>query len=180
MNQNGDEKRIQQLFREMSDGDRLRTPAFSRVVQGASSSALPFRIGVSRRLAFTFAAVCVVMIALAIVTMRHQTPVNQVAEITQPSAQPPNSTDLFDRHPAAPKLVVPTPVEVIKPLPVVRVRHVRHHKPVNELALAMKLSTWRSPTASLLPTNDDDKLMSLPKLGESLKTLRSYSPDDLN
>ena len=66
MNQNGDEKRIQQLFSEMSDGDRLRTPAFARVVQGASSSTSLFRIGLSRRLVFAFATLCVVMIAFAL------------------------------------------------------------------------------------------------------------------
>lgn len=124
----------------------------------------------------TFATLCLVMIAVAVLTLRHQTPANQVAEATQPADEQRSFSDLVDRH-----------REVIKPsipnravLPVV-VKRVRHHKPVNELALAMKLSTWRSPTASLLKTNEDDnKLMSLPKLGESLKTLRSYTADDLN
>jgi hypothetical protein len=155
----------------MSDADRLRTPAFARVVQGASSSASPFRIGVSRRLAFTFATLCVVMIALAILTLRHKRPANEIANVTRSEEQP-SSSDA-DRHPQTVPLTPPIVT------PVVTVKHVRHHKP-DELALAMKLSTWRSPTASLLTTTSDDKLMSLPKLGESLKTLRSYSVDDLN
>ncbi len=179
MNLNGDEKRIQQLFDEMSRGDELRMPAFSRVVQGGSSRVAPLGSGVSRRLVWAFAMLCVVVITLAIVTLRHQSPAvrdDQVAAHEQPSESSPSSIAPAAIPPAAVKANQsnqPPGDQVVK-----RVRH--HHRPSNELALAIKLSTWRSPTASLLTTSGDDKLMSLPKLGESLRSLRFYSLDELN
>jgi hypothetical protein len=171
MNQNGDEKRIQQLFREMSRYDELRTPAFSRVVQGANSRTGAPRSGLSRRLALTFAALCVVAITLAIVAVRYQAPVEQI------SGLPPTTLEL----PGTPAIAV-LPPDAIKAAPprIVAVKHVHHRKPVNDLAIAMKLSSWRSPTDSLLKSSSDDKLMSLPNLGDSLRTLRFYSLDELN
>ena len=173
MNQNGDEKRIQQLFREMSRDDELRTPAFSRVMQGATSRMRATSAGVSRRLVLTFATLCVVVITLAIVTLRDQAPVDLIAEtpFTAPPSLP-NTADLV--------LVPQRSTSGTTLRAVVTVKHIRHRRPVNELAIAMKLSSWRSPTDSLLKTSGDDKLMSLPKLGESLRTLRFYSLDELN
>jgi hypothetical protein len=176
MNLNGDEKRIQQLFREMSRHDELRMPAFSRVVEGGSLRVAPFRAGVSRKLAWTFAALCVAVITLAVVTLRHQSPVvrdDQAKAEEQPSESSPIPIPLAG-------VIQPRDLPPVRPAVKAVFKPVRHRKPVNDLALAMKLSTWRSPTASLLKTTSDDKLMSLPKLGESLQTLRFYSLDDLN
>lgn len=175
MNQNGDEKRIQQLFREMSRDDELRTPAFSRVMMGANSRTGTTRAGLSRRLALTFATLCVVVITLAIVAERYQAPVEQVEWI---AVLPPATLAV----PGTPAITV-VPPDAIKVAParaIVTVKHVRHRKPVNELAIAMKLSSWRSPTDALLKSSSDDKLMSLPNLGDSLRTLRFYSLDELN
>ena len=173
MNQNGDEKRIRQLFREMSRDDESRTPAFSRVVQGANLRTGAIRSGLSRRLALTFAALCVAVITLTIGLLRYQAPVEQISEA------PPTAIVL----PGTPTDITPVTPEVIKkatPREMIAIRHVRHRKPVNDLALAMKLSSWRSPTDSLLKSPSDDKLMSLPNLGDSLRTLRFYSLDELN
>lgn len=184
MNQNGDEKRIQQLFREMSDDDCARTPAFSRVVHGASSRVSPFRAGKSRRLALAFAALCVIVIALTITSLRRVKPdgsstANEIASDERRPTQAQPDTPLPEPVPLVKKPVIQMPVSVDpRRRTFVHVR--RHRKAMDELAIAMKLSSWRSPTASLFKTAPDDKLMSLPKLGESLKTLRSYSLDDLD
>ena len=173
MNQNGDERRIQQLFREMSRDDELRTPAFSLLVkQGASSRIGATSVGVSLRLVLTFATLCVVAITLAILTLRHQAPVDQIFQASQPPLAEPDTGNV----PSALPSVIKTP----RPRAIVAVKHIRHRRPVNELAIAMKLSTWRSPTAALLKPSSDDKLMSLPTLGDSLRTLRFYSLDELN
>lgn len=173
MNQNGDGKRIQQLFREMSRNDELRAPAFSRVVQGANSRTRATRAGLSRRLALTFATLCVAVITLTIGVLRYQAPVEQISEA------PPTTLEV----PGTPPDIAPVPPVVSKaatPRQMVAVRQVHHRKPVNDLAIAMKLSSWRSPTDSLLKSSSDDKLMSLPNLGDSLRTLRFYSLDELN
>jgi hypothetical protein len=172
MNLNGDEKRIQQLFREMSRDDELRTPAFSRVLQGANSRMGAASVGTSRRLALTFATLCVVVITLAILTLRNQAPVDQISESPQPPPAEPGTPNIPP--------VLPRVIETRPPRATVAVKHIRHRSPVYELAMAMRLSRWRSPTASLLKASSDDKLMSLPTLGDSLRTLRFYSLDELN
>jgi len=157
----------------MSRGDELRTPAFSRVVQGANSRTRATRAGFSRRLALTFATLCVAVITLTIGVLRYQSPVEQISEL------PPTTTEV----PGTPVIVDVVPPDKIKaptPRGMVAIRHVRHRKPVNDLAIAMKLSSWRSPTDSLLKSSSDDKLMSLPNLSDSLRTLRFYSLDELN
>jgi hypothetical protein len=128
-------------------------------------------------MAFLLAAVCLVMIALAALLLRHQTPIdNRLAAGDSTFKESPIPIPLVER--LSPPIEPLFPAKALVKIPGNRVRH---YKPLNELALAMKISTWRSPTASLLKTTEDDnKLMSLPKLGESLKTLRSYSLDDLN
>lgn len=180
MNQNGDEKRIQQLFREMSRDDELRAPAFSRVVQGANSRTGATRAALSRRLALTFATLCAVVITVAIVALRYQAPVEQISEAPPPTLVLPGT-------PAINEVVPPDKIKAATSRAMIAVRHVRHRKPVddltlavNDLTLAMKLSSWRSPTDSLLKSSSDDKLMSLPNLGDSLRTLRFYSLDELN
>lgn len=175
MNQNGDEKRIQQLFREMSRDDELRTPAFSRIVQGANSRTRATRTGLSRRLALTFATLCVAVITLTIGVLRYQAPTDSIEQISE---VPPTPLAL----PGTPAIDAITPgvIKAATPRGMVAVRHVRHRKLVNDLALAMRLSSWRSPTDSLLKPSSDDKLMSLPNLGDSLRTLRFYSLDELN
>lgn len=176
MNQNGDEKRIQQLFREMSRDDELQTPAFSRVMQGANSRMGAASVGVSRRMALTFATACVVVITLAILTLRHQSPVVRDDQATVQEQSGENSPIPI---PLA-EVIQPPVLTPVRPTVTVVFKRVRHRKPANELAIAMKLATWRSPTASLLKTSSDDKLMSLPNLGESLRTLRFYSLEEFN
>jgi len=158
----------------MSRDDELRTPAFSRVVQGANSRMGATSVGVSGRLALTFATLCVVVVTLAILTLRHQAPVDQISESPQPPLAEPGSPNVPSVLPSAIKIKTPPPITIVA------VKRIRHRRPVNELAIAMKLATWRSPTASLLKSSSDDKLMSLPNLGESLRTLRFYSLDELN
>ena len=61
------------------------------------------------------------------------------------------------------------------------VRHARRRPASNPVVLATKsLFAWQSPTASLLQMPDDELLKSLPRLGESLKTIRFFSPDEFN
>jgi hypothetical protein len=157
----------------MSRDDELRTPAFSRVMQGANSRMGATSAGRSQRLVLTFATLCVVVITLAIITLRDQAPVDLIAET--PFTAPPSLPNTPDTVLIPQRSTIGT-----TPRAIVTVKHIRHRRPVNELAIAMKLSSWRSPTDSLLKTSGDDKLMSLPKLGESLRTLRFYSLDELN
>jgi hypothetical protein len=57
----------------------------------------------------------------------------------------------------------------------------RQRRTSDQMAIALKsLFAWRSPTASLLKIPEDELLRSLPRLGESFQTIKSYSPDQFN
>jgi hypothetical protein len=60
-------------------------------------------------------------------------------------------------------------------------RRVRHRRPISEPALDVEsLFAWQSPTASLLSSTADDLLMSLPRVGDSLESIKYFSPDSWN
>jgi hypothetical protein len=175
MNLNGDEKRIRQLFCDLSRDDERRAPEFACVIQAANSGAAGSR---DRTRPFAFAwAVAVIFVAMLIA----------VAVIVRPSR--PDSTAALEPavvpvQPEAPPGIVATqPIAGTPPAQrgKIAARHVRHHRTANQFAIAMKsLFGWQSPTASLLKTPGDDMLKSLPRLGESLQTIKSFSPDQFN
>ena len=176
MNLNGDEKRIQQLFRDLSRDDRHRAPQFAAVLAGAKSGMARFQNRYwSLRLATAAAILCaLLLIAIAIIvspskSQRGSTPDDQAAAPSQPEAPP-------GVGPSRWKLEAPSPA----PRMVVTKRP-RRRQPANRLEIAMKsLFAWQSPTASLLQTPGDELLRSLPRLGESLKTIKNYTPEQFN
>lgn len=170
MNLNGDEKRIQRLFREISLEDSRQTPQFVRVLEGASSRAGRDRI---RSLRFAVVVATLIVVALlAVWALRQrqegagQNPIERAEGVPAPMPQP------------APK-VDPRKTNVPRPSVEPRVvKRIRHRRPANEPVIDTKsLFAWQSPTASLLNSTTQDLLMSLPHLGESLETIKSFSPD---
>jgi hypothetical protein len=172
MNLNGEEKRIRQLFREMSSEDQKLAPEFGSVVEAAS------RIGTSRGHAESLRLVAVVaLLGLAIVIAAFvllQPSKPQTIQVrTSPLPEQDKEPNVAKPGPA----LQPTTPEPHRA--VIR----RSHKPrsSDSLSIAMKsLSMWRSPTASLLPTPNDELLRTLPRLGESLRMIPRFSPDQFN
>jgi hypothetical protein len=173
MNLNGDEKRIQQLFREMSRDDQRRAPQFDSVLAAARSGMARSQNRTrSLRFAMAVAMLCAaLLIAMAIIVRPSKPqdpgPDEQAVGPILPPKAPPN---IATKQPGvrAPR------VRVI-------IKRVRHHRTTDQLAVAMNsLFAWRSPTASLLKTPGDELLRSLPRLGESLQTIKSFSPDQFN
>jgi hypothetical protein len=177
MNLNGDEKRIRQLFRDMSREEERRAPEFARVMAAASS-----RTGRSQNgtrlfaLAWAVSAVVIAILIAVIFAARHSRPQpgvepgGQVAE-----AQPSTEKEPGNRLPAP---VVNAPSA---PAPRTMPKRVHRSWHSNELAIRMKtLSAWQSPTASLLKAPGEEMLKSLPRLGESLQSIRILSPDEFN
>lgn len=176
MNPNGDEKRIRQLFSEMSRDDQRRAPQFAEVLAAAHSGRASAQ-NRSRSLRFVMAAaiLCtVVLIAMTIIV----TPWKSHRETTPGEASAPTATQ------EAPVGVEPSraSVEAIDPALKKHVpKQARHRRTPDRTAIAMKsLFAWRSPTAALLKTPSDELLKSLPRLGESLQTIRAYSADQFN
>jgi len=176
MNLNGDEKRIQQLFREMSRHDQRRAPQFASVLAaGHSGMARSQNRTRSLRFVMVVAMLCLVMLMAMVIVLRPSRPRGPVGRdrALVPPVQPETPPSVVPHHPSV------GPVE-IEPRPTIAKR-VRHRRASDSLANAMKLlSSWRSPTASLLQTPGDELLRSLPRLGESLKTIKSFSPDEFN
>jgi hypothetical protein len=169
MNLNGDEEKIQRLFRELSFENLRQTPQFARVIEAASSrSAKPKNKIRPMRLAVGAAAV-IAIVLLAALALRRPSEIEKKGAEQAQSVPGPQS----ERRLISPDQVASRPES--KPR---TVRRVRHRRPVSEPAIDVKLLfAWQSPTASLLKSNTADLLMTLPRLGESLETIRSFSPD---
>ena len=174
MNLNGDEKRIQQLFREMSRDELRRAPQFAELLAAANS-----RIARSRNHAGSFrfamaAVVCAVLLIAIALTMsafrsqRGESPDQQASakDSEAPRTAEPSKSNT-EPSIAVPRKVVP--------------KRARHRRTADKTAIAMKsLFAWRSPTSSLLKIQEDELLKSLPSLGESLRTIKTYTPDQFN
>jgi len=177
MNPNGEEKRIRQLFREMSRDDQRRAPEFAGVL-AAATSRMARSQNRSRSLRFAMAAAMLfaaLLIAMAIL-VRPSKPQGAPAHDDQastPAVQPEAPPSVAPSQPGVEATNVEPRTAIIK--------RARNRRTSTQMAIAMKsLFAWRSPTASLMKTPGDELLRSLPRLGESLQTIKSFSPDQFN
>jgi hypothetical protein len=176
----GDEKRIQALFRELKIEDERITPRFSAVWNHAPVRGI--RLPQTFRLSFAIAMVllaCAVF-SLAVWSRRWQPgqPANGVATLSPiPNAVP------------APTAMSPEPNQVAP----IEVGHRSNAKPRSvrfaarrqaELLAsntivrdAVVISSWQSPTTTLLRSPADEVLTSLPLLDENANELKSFLPN---
>lgn len=175
MNLNGDEKRIRQLFREMSRDDQRRAPEFASVL-AAATSGMAHSQNRARPLRFAMAAAMLcaaLLIATAIIVRPSKPRGARDDQASTPAVQPEAPPSVVPSQPGAEAPRVGPRTTIIK--------RGRRRPPSDQMAIAMKsLFAWQSPTASLLQTPDDVLLRSLPRLGESLKAIKSFSPDEFN
>jgi len=177
MNLNGNEKLIAQLFVEMSREDAQGAPEFASVL---SSTRVPRREH-NWSVAFAAALAMLIMAVLIGLLSTHRTA--KPAETQQP-----NTRAELSREPATAPTLAPEKsaiAESAAPKSIVVVRHRRHRRSSDQLAIqlavvARSLSEWRSPTASLLIYPGEDLFKTLPRLGDSLETIKSLSTDQLN
>ncbi|MEK6288337.1 MAG: hypothetical protein AABO57_21685 [Acidobacteriota bacterium] len=176
MNLNGDEKRIRQLFRELSCDEQRRAPEFAGVLEAANSGTAGSRHRTrSFALAPAVAALCVGMLIAVSFAVRHSKPEAPAAPTE--AAVSPQSTERPTRDVSAPQ-VADTPGKAERRT---IIRRIPRRRTSDELAIRMKsLSAWQSPTASLLKAPGEDIFKSLPRLGESLQSIKSFSPDEFN
>ena len=173
MNRNGDEERIRQLFHELRREDQGIAPQFGDVFTAARNRNKGSN---TATWSIRFAAAAVLCV-LVLITIRVSTPVTSHEEQTAPGSTlspiaPSDTTVNVVRSPSQ------TPRT--QPRPTIR-RQSRPRQFSTSLAIVMKsLSSWQSPTAALLQTPQDEILNTLPRLGESLRTIKSFSPDQFN
>jgi hypothetical protein len=173
MNLNGEEKRIRQLFRELSSHEREQAPDFAAVLASANAPTVRSRNG-SR--SWRFAMACTVLPAVLSVAMAI---ILQLSQGNDPSRQASTPDSQAQEAPALGPLQARATPDVPPRKRGPRPR--RQRRTSDPMTIAMKtLFAWRSPTASLLKIPEDELLRSLPRLGESFQTIKSYSPDQFN
>lgn len=176
MNLNGDEKRIRQLFHEMSLEDRRRAPEIAGVL-AADNSGIARSQNRARplRFAMAIAMLCAALLIAMVFVLRASKP-------RGPSS--PDQALSLPMRPEAPPVAARSQPGVeaatLEPRRAI-IKRARHRRRSNQTEVAMKsLLAWKSPTASLLKTPDDELLRSLPRLGESLRTMKSFLLDESN
>jgi len=172
MNSNWDEKRIRQLFVEMSLDDARRTPDFDSLLEAGSRESKSDRsISLFALAAALTALVLIVAVATLLVGREAIAQLPSDANVQSLELTPPFREHLLIEP------VKPVKLRLIKH----RVRRGRVQRGSEELAIVAKsFSDWQSPTASLLNFPGEVLLKQLPKLGDSLQTLGAYSLDQLN
>jgi hypothetical protein len=168
MNLNGDEERIRQLYRDIAVDDRRQAPTFARVLASAEARGSRSRQHLKLNLAFVVASLCLaVLVAMFVFSRPKQL---ETARDNKPLI------DERENPAGKPDTPIVSSDSSVRP-----VRRARHRRLQNRTTLALRsLFAWRSPTASLLKVPEDKLLNSLPRLGESIQTIKSISPDELN
>jgi hypothetical protein len=172
----GDEKKILALFSELRLADQQAAPSFVGVWNRAQSRT-PARLS-SLKLRFVAMAfvVFVAVFALALWSnSRQQIPPTRTAAVT-PATPPvipaantgPTSKGLSD-------------TEQLRAARSIRAARLAAYKRAELLAArraeirdAKAIASWKSPTATLLSSQNDALLNSLPQLSESVKELKSF------
>ncbi len=182
----GEEKKIQALFSELRLADEQAAPSFIGVWNRAQLRTRTRVSPLNFSLAATAFAVFVAVVALALWSgSRPQTPpINQTVAIT-PVTSPftpvtPPVTPTTTTEPT-PKVI--TVVEQRQAARKLRAARFAARQRAELLAArraeirdATAISSWQSPTATLLSSQNDALLNSLPQLNESVKELKSFLP----
>ena len=174
----GDEKRIRALFSELSLEDRSRVPQFAPLWARASQrrAVAPLRekslikpIAVSVSL-FVTAAAC----SFAIWAWYKSTP-SQVPNIVNRQPLAPNTPEVSSRTPQPVKVVTDSRPRKIRPRKLLVRQRPVDRQITSDAAL---LSSWQSPTQTLLESPTSLVLSSLPQLNQSATDLKSFLPKD--
>jgi hypothetical protein len=174
----GDEKRIRALFSELSLEDRSRVPQFAHMWTRAQQSALRSAVAPLREKSFIKPVAVLVSLFVTAAAC-------SFAIWAWYKSAPSQVPNIVNRQPPAPN----TPEVSLKPQPAkvvadFRPRKVRPRKllvrqrPVDRQITsdAALLSSWQSPTQTLLESPTSLVLSSLPQLNQSATDLKSFLP----
>lgn len=173
MNQNGDEERIRQLFHELSCEDQRRAPAFVNLLTATESRSKGSSFRALWPLKIVAAGILCLTVLIVFRASRRVSP-------QEPAVQNPTTNALASS--SVPDNVIRNLPPPAKPGPLsTRRARPRQRQFSGSLTVAMRsLSSWQSPTSALLQSPRDDMLNRLPRLGESLQMIRTFSLDQFN
>jgi hypothetical protein len=185
----GNEKKIQALFRELKLADERVAPEFIKVWDRAqATSSRSWRI---INLSFAVAtALLVITLSVLVLWSRNGQQSGQVnpkiaAGSTTPISRPNSKAGSTPSPPAA----IPVPTQLVVAQPLVRVKSNRWDRKLAArrkagldarnaiIREAVSISSWQSPTATLMQSPADDVLSSLPQLDRSLNQLKTFLPN---
>ena len=179
----GEEKKIQALFSELRLADEQATPSFAGVWNRAQ---LQPRMRVSP-LSFSFAAaafaVFVAVVALALWSSSRPQPAqpNHTVAVTPVIPATPSVTPPATSGPTPKVISVDEQRQAARNLRAARFAARQRADLLAarraEIRDATAISSWQSPTATLLSSQNDALLNSLPQLNESVKELKSFLPN---
>jgi hypothetical protein len=185
----GSEKKIQALFHELKLADERIAPEFINVwgrVQATSSRS--WRI---INLSFAAAtALLVVTLSALMIWSRNGQPREQVnPKVATESTRPDSTPGSLPGSTPAPPRATSAPTQLVVAQPPVRVKSsrwdwrlaVRRKAGLDArnaiIREAVSISSWQSPTATLMQSPADDVLSSLPQLDRSLNQLKTFLPN---
>ena len=186
----GNEKRIQALFRELKLADERLAPEFIKVWNRAQAtspgSPRVFKIS----FAVATAALIVITLSALVLWSRNGQPGDQVDPKVATESTTPGSTPApHQLTPATPppnrplrSVVVQSPVRVKSNQwpPKLAARRKADLEARNAVIReAVSISSWQSPTATLMQSPADHVLTSLPQLDRSLNELKTFLPNTL-
>jgi hypothetical protein len=185
----GNEKKIQALFRELKLADERVAPEFIKVWDWAQATSP----GSPRAFNLSFAvatALVVITLSALVLWSRNGQPGEQVnpkvaTESTPPGSTPGSMLGSFPSPPAA----TPAPTQFVVAQSPVRVKSnqwppklaARRKADLDArnavIREAVSISSWQSPTATLMQSPADHVLTSLPQLNRSLNELKTFLPN---
>jgi len=186
----GNEKKIQALFRELKLADERVAPEFIKVWNRAQATSPGWTSPGSRRvfkISFGLATASLVVIILSALVLwsRNGQPGDQVnpkvaSESTTPGSTPapPQATPPPTRPVRSVVAQSPVRVKSNQWPPKLAARRKADLEARNAVILeAVSISSWQSPTATLMHSPADHVLTSLPQLDRSLNELKTFLPN---
>ena len=194
----GNEKKIQALFRELKLSDECVAPEFIKVWDRAQATSPGWsrpdwsRPGSPRVFNLSFAvvtALLVITVSVLVLWSRHAQPSEQVNPKVANESTPPGS---LPGSTPAPLRASPPPTRPIQSVVVQSPVRLKSNQGARKLAArheadldaknavireAVSMSSWQSPTATLMQSPADHVLTSLPQLDRSLNELKTFLPN---
>ncbi len=172
----GNEKEIQALFRELKLADERVAPEFISVWNRAQSTGpVPWRVF---KISLAMATMLFVIVLSALVLWSRT---GQRSAQTNPGVATESTTPDSPLSTRPTQLVAARPPNRVKSnrwgrkLPAGRPADFNARNAV--IREAVSISSWQSPTATLMQSPADDVLTSLPQLDRSLTELRTFLPN---
>ena len=177
----GEEKRIQGLFSEARFADEHAAPSFVAVWNGAQAKTV--RPAKSFQLSFVVAAAFLVCAVVSLAwwsshrQRRSDAVIANVPSITPETIQPVQPA----HNPEPEKVARPGLSDRSRALKLAARRHAGLIAAARKtLRDAKAITSWQSPTATLLESPSDGLLKSLPQLNQTAEELKSFLRDQLN